>query len=371
MMYRVTYSTGGYLSLLAAMSLAAAGAQPLDGQAAKASNTEASSTPSSPHLTAAGPRHATMGADSVEAPLRVLMVVPMTGGSSRFDYQSFDPERQRLYIAHMGAGQLVAFDVRARHIVATVDGFPKVTGVLVVPSLNRIYASAAGAHRVMVVDGSTLKVIAEVGGISFPDGLAYAPDRGKLFVSDEVGRRDLVIDVHTNRAIGAVELGGEAGNTQYDSVARRIWVAVQTLNSLVAIDPATDHIVGRYVLPGADHPHGLLIDAPRRLAFVANQGNHRLHVVDLRSMRVLSDYQVGEDPDVLAFDPGLRRLYVAAESGEVTVFTERADGLEPAGRYRAPHAHSVAVDPGAHEVFLPLADVKGRPVLRILAPTSV
>src|SRR5262249_16398103 len=102
----------------------------------------------------------------------------------------------------------------------------------------------------------------------------------------------------------------------------------------------------------------------------ANQGNHRLLVVDLRSMRVLSDYQVGEDPDVLAFDPGLRRLYVAAESGEVTVFTERADGLEPAGTYRAPHAHSVALDPGAHEVFLPLADVKRRPVLRILAPTS-
>jgi DNA-binding beta-propeller fold protein YncE len=145
---------------------------------------------------------------------------------------------------------------------------------------------------------------------------------------------------------------------------------VQTRNELVAIDPAADRIAGRYALPGADQPHGLLIDAPRRLAFVANQGNHRLLVVDLRTMRVIGEYPIGEDPDVLAFDPGLRRLYVASESGDVAVFNEGEDRLEPAGTYRAAHAHSVAVDPRTHEVFLPLADVNGRPVLRILRPGS-
>ncbi len=209
-----------------------------------------------------------------------------------------------------------------------------------------------------------------MGGIHFPDGLAYAPDERKVFVSDESGRRDIVIDAPTNRMVGAVELGGEAGNTQYDSVGHRVWVAVQTRNELVAIDPAADSIEGRYPLPGADHPHGLLIDVPRRLAFVANQGNHRLLVVDLRGMRVLGAYPVGEDPDVVAFDPGLRRLYVASEAGEVTIFEERDGRLERAGAYRAPRAHSVAVDPRTHEVFLPLADLNGRPVLRILAAVN-
>jgi DNA-binding beta-propeller fold protein YncE len=135
-----------------------------------------------------------------------------------------------------------------------------------------------------------------------------------------------------------------------------------------AIDPKSEHIVGRYQLSGADHPHGVLIDTSARLAFVANEGNDKLLVVDLQAMRVTSEYAVGREPDVLAFDPGLRRLYVASESGVVTVFAELERRLELLGAYAAPQAHSVAVNPITHEVYLPLASLAGHPVLRILAP---
>jgi hypothetical protein len=40
-------------------------------------------------------------------------------------------------------------------------------------------------------------------------------------------------------------------------------------------------------------------------------------VVDLANMKVLATYPVGKDPDVLAFDTGLKQLYVSAESGSV------------------------------------------------------
>ena len=44
-------------------------------------------------------------------------------------------------------------------------------------------------------------------------------------------------------------------------------------------------------------------------------------------MKVLSTYQVGEDPDVLAYDPGLKRLYVSVESGTVTIFQNNGESL--------------------------------------------
>ena len=78
---------------------------------------------------------------------------------------------------------------------------------------------------------------------------------------------------------------------------------------------------------------------------------------------------IGSDPDVLAFDPVLGRLYVAAESGVVAVLEERDGSLVQLGWYRAPKAHSVAVDPATHRVYVPLANVGGRPILRVLAPT--
>ena len=38
------------------------------------------------------------------------------------------------------------------------------------------------------------------------------------------------------------------------------------------------------------------------------------------------------------------------------------------GEYRAPHSHSVAVDPATHRVYLPIQDIDGKSVLRIMKP---
>jgi hypothetical protein len=67
----------------------------------------------------------------------------------------------------------------------------------------------------------------------------------------------------------------------------------------------------------------------------------------------------------------LRRLYVACESGALAVFEERDAKLTSLGQYRAPHAHTVAVDPHTHRVYLPLQDIDGKPVLRILVPAAM
>ena len=137
-------------------------------------------------------------------------------------------------------------------------------------------------------------------------------------------------------------------------------MAVQSRDQLAVIDPRGQQIVRRVGLAGCDHDHGLLVDAPHRLAFVACDGNARLLVVDLDQMRVTAAHRVGRSPDVLAFDLGLGRLYVGSESGTVTVFAERAGRLVRLGAGVMPHAHAVAVDPRAHRVYPPLEREPGR-----------
>ena len=310
-------------------------------------------------------------ASTAEAPLRVVTDVPLPGSASRFDYQSLEPASGRLFISHMGAGQLVVFDVRAGRVMANLDGFPTVTGVLAVPVEHRAYASATGDHAVVVVDDSTLRIVARVPGPRFPDGIAYAPEQRRVFVSDESGRRDVVIDAATNTVVAQIELGGEAGNTQYDAGSHCVVVAIQTANQLAVIDPATATIVRRITFDEAvRYPHGFYIDAPHRLAFLSGQESGTLGVLDLRTLQLRQVLPIGGDPDVLAFDPSLGRLYVAAESGVVALFEERDGSLGQLGWYRAPKAHSVAVDPATHRVYLPLANVSSHPVLRVLVPSD-
>jgi DNA-binding beta-propeller fold protein YncE len=292
----------------------------------------------------------------------------MPGPAVRFDYQSLDTTTGRLYLSHMNANQLVVFDVKKREVVANLDGFPSVHGVWAVSELGRVYASATGEHQVAVVDMKTLKTIARVGPIHYPDGIAYAPGPKRVFVSDEHGNADAVIDTTTNSLVTSIALSGGAGNTVYDPTSGRILVAVHGKDELVAIDPASAKIVAHYPLSGIENPHGIALDVAGRLAFVAGEENHKLAVVDLTTMQVLGTYEVGEDPDVLAFDPGLKLLYVSAESGQVRVFREDGKALILLGGIDMPRAHTVSVDPDTHLVYFPLENVAGHPILRIMKP---
>jgi DNA-binding beta-propeller fold protein YncE len=299
--------------------------------------------------------------------LTKLADVPLPGGATRFDYQSFDPKTKTLFIAHMGDGELIAFNTDTRSVVARLRGFPTVTGVLAVPELHRVFASVAGHHEVAVVDTEVMKVVGRIPAGEFPDGLAYSPETGRIFVSDERGGQETVIDAKTIRRIGTIDLGGEVGNTQYDAESHLILANAQTRNQMVVIDPVSQKIVGRHALAGGQSPHGLLIVAPKRLAFVACEGDSKLLVVDLETFQVKQVLSTGDGPDVLAFDSGLERLYVATESDVVSVFQLRGKTLEKLEDVRvAPNAHTVSVDSEAHEVYLPLENVNGLPVLRIM-----
>ena len=313
--------------------------------------------------------HAQSAAE-IDKLLTKVVDVSMPGPAVRFDYQTFDPSSGRLYIAHMNADQLVVYSTAEKRVVANLDGFKRVHGVTVAPELHRVYASVTGNHQVASVDTKTLKVIGTAGPVTYPDGLAYAPKQNKVFVSDEHGGVDAVIDGASNKLIANISLGGGAGNTVYDPASGRILVAVHGLNLLAVIDPATNQIVERVPLAELKNPHGIALDADAHIAFIAGEENHSLAMLDLNSMKVLAIYQVGEDPDVLAYDVGLKRLYVSAESGTVTIFQSTGRSLMLLGSFNMPHAHTVAVDSKTHLVYFPLENVDGHPLLRIMRPAD-
>src|SRR5258708_16211038 len=129
----------------------------------------------------------------------------------------------------------------------------------------------------------------------------------------------------------------------------------QSTSELVEVDPATDKIVRRIKVPGADGNHGLLIDSASRRAFIACEGNDRLIVIDIRSGAALGQFPVAKDPDVLAFDAQRQMLYVAGESGEVSEFSVSGAGVRKSREsFLAPYAPGVAVHTTNHEIHFPL-----------------
>ena len=315
--------------------------------------------------------------------------IPLGARTSRFDYGSLDAAAGRLYIAKMGSGKLLAFDTRAGKLVAELDGFPTVTGVLSVPPLHKVYASVPGAGlsvtismalgmvglsqgsgAVAILDAEDLHEIARLPGGVFPDGIAYDPKHQRVFVSDEQGGAVLVIDAVTDKLIARIDVGGEVGNVQYDLATDKVYAAIQSRDDLAVIDPAAVTLMLRYSLAGCAHPHGLAIAPNAAFGYVACDGNDRLLTVELATGKVLNALPLGRDPDVMAIDAGTHRLYVAGESGVLSSF-DIADPAKPDALgdvFVGPNAHAFAIDPASHRLFFPLGNVGGQSVLRVLAP---
>jgi len=304
-------------------------------------------------------------------PLQPVADIPLGGNTTRLDYTSLDADRHLLFIAHLGDSAVIVFDVQARRVVARIANVSKVHGVLAIPQLHTVYASATGTNEVVAIDDRSWQITARIPAGVYPDGMAYAPEVRKLYVSDEHGNTETVIDVGRNVRVATIPLGGEVGNSQYDPASQHVFANVQTRAELVEIDPVTDKVVGRTPLPGAKGNHGLLIESERQLAFIACEDNATLLVLDLRTRKIAVSFRTGNDPDVLAFDPGLGLLYVAGESGNTALFGFEGGKVVKVGEvFSGPHAHVVAVDPLTHDVYFPLMNLDGATALRIVRPSQ-
>lgn len=305
-------------------------------------------------------------------PIADITVVPAASPRSwplRMDYESIDPKRRMLFVAYLGADEVVAVDIASNVVAGHVTALRAVHGILAVPSLHRVYASATGSDEVATIDEGTLAVVSRAPGGDYPDGIAYDARDDEMFVSDEHGGTVTVIDTRSGLRRKTIDVGGQAGNTQFDPPSRRAFTDVQTKDDVAEIDPVAGRVVARHRLSGCEHDHGLALDSARRLAFVACDENAKLLVMDLDDWKTLAAFGVGDEPDVLALDPGLGRLYVASESGVVSVFQERGRALRPLGSaFLADEAHTVAVDPVTHRVYFALENAGGKAVIRVMAP---
>jgi DNA-binding beta-propeller fold protein YncE len=309
--------------------------------------------------------------DIAGLPLRRVSETALTGGAVRFDYAVLDAARGLLFAAHMGAGQLVEVDVHAHTVVRTLDDLPDVHGVIVVPDKHRVYATATGRNQMVAIDEDSGVVVFTAPTDAYPDGLAYDPIRNTVWTTNEHAGSETVIDADTGSVRATVPLGGQVGNVVYDPTTTRMVVAVQGRDELALIDPVSFAVTDRIPTPGCDHPHGQTLDTAAQVMFVGCAHNATMGTVDLPGRAVIDHEHVGEAPDVLVYDAGAHRVYVAGESGWVSVFDHSGGHIAPRGTAQlADGAHSLALDPLTHHTYFPVPKGSGGgPVLWEFEPT--
>ena len=92
---------------------------------------------------------------------------------------------------------------------------------------------------------------------------------------------------------------------------------------------------------------------------------------DLKTHRIVTSIKIDGGPDSAAFDPALHRIYSAGKSGKLTVIQQDGpDGYRVLAEIRTHYeAHTLAVDPVSHKVFVAYASLLARPRIAVFSPT--
>ena len=160
----------------------------------------------------------------------------------------------------------------------------------------------------------------------------------------------------------------ETGMPQYDPVIRKVYVNLQDENIFAVIDPVTDEVIGRYSVGKCKGNHGMALAPEQHRAFLACEGNDLMTVLDLDKHQVIAFLPMAGGPDVIKFDSGLKRIYVACSSGAISVFQ-----MDDPDHYRKledfpvqKKVHSLAVDGETHRVYVPEQEEDGKAVARMV-----
>lgn len=303
------------------------------------------------------------------ATLKKITTIDLHGPrGGHFDHLDMDYDDHYLLSAETGAGILYVIDVQRNAVVAAIHGLPGITVPVYVPGFKKVYACDWGENKIGVVNLKQMKVVKRLASSEKPNGGTYAKDFGKVYISDTLGKELQAIDVRSDKPAKTLRFESETGMTQYDEIGRKVWLNLRNANEIAEIDPQADKVAARYHVAGCDFNHAMAIDAKNRRAFLLCVGNNVFTVFDLERHRAIAHIPLPEGADDVKFDAGLRRVYVACESGAITVIEEQdADHFRKLEDFPVQKGvHTLEVDAQTHRVFTPEAEEDDQPVCRMI-----
>ena len=251
--------------------------------------------------------------------------LPPNAKAGGFDHAAVHEPTGRIYVAHTANDAVDVIDITVQRYVRSIAGLTAVAGALVAePDL--VFTSHRGENTVGVFTTADVPRVEKIAVGIRPNGLAYDPRRGRLLVA-HVGDPAIagsftvsVIDVRARKRIADVPVAGRTRWAVYDALSDAFHVNIADPPQIIVVESADPVRIRRVVAISHAGPHGLDIDVRSRRLFCACDAGV-LIAVDADTGKLLGSHPIAGVPDVVFFNPGLNRLYVAiGDPGVIEVF---------------------------------------------------
>ncbi|MGA2562022.1 MAG: YncE family protein [Steroidobacteraceae bacterium] len=242
------------------------------------------------------------------------------GGLGGWDYLTFDPVANRLYISR--ADRVLVMNTLDGSIVSTIADTQGVHGIALAPSIGQGFISDGRADTVTVFDLHSLATLRTipVNGHN-PDAILYDEASKRLYTFNGASHDISVIDPLKAAVIATIPAGGKPEFAATDR-AGHIFFNIEDSSQISEIDASKAERIATWPLTNCDSPTGLALDiAHRRLFSVCR--NAVLVVTDAVSGKKVAEAPIGNGPDAAAFDAERGLVFSSnGQDGTLTVIHE-------------------------------------------------
>jgi YVTN family beta-propeller protein len=277
------------------------------------------------------------------------------GGEGGWDYLTFDPDGNRVFIAH--SKEILVVDANSGKKLGSIpaDG---AHGVAL--AAGKGFSTNGRAGTITVFDAQSLKPIQDIKAGENPDAIIYDPNSKQVIVMNGRSKDVMVIDPSTLKVTHTIPLDGKLEFAAAEP--GHIFVNVEDTAQIADIDSMKWTVLHKWNLNGCEEPSGLAIDADKQRLFTVC-GNNVMLVVKATDGSVLARVPIGSGTDGAAFDPATDSAFASNGEGTITVVREGKNGKYEVTESvtTARGARTIAVDPKTHRLFTATAEF-GPPV---------
>lgn len=174
---------------------------------------------------------ATIPSESVYSPAYAVIDRAVVGGPGRWDFVTFEPSRQRLFISR--GDRVQVWSSRSHTVIGEISGTAGVHGIAPAEELNRGFTSngQAGTLSVFRLDDLRAVGVIPIPGLN-PDAILYAPKFRRVYAFDGRSGDVTVVDAVSLKVLARIALAGKPEVAVEDD-AGQLFVNIEDTSEVV------------------------------------------------------------------------------------------------------------------------------------------
>ncbi len=274
------------------------------------------------------------------------------GGQGWWDYESIDPQMNRLYVSH--ADKVHIIDLKNNRVIGEIEGLNGVHGIVFDDKSGKGFISNGRNDTVSVFDLKSLKVTNNIYVTGKdPDAIVFDPFTKRVFTMNGRGNNVTVIDAKTDSILGTIKLEGTPEFAVLNGKGS-MFVNIEEKNQVAEFNTETLEIIKTWSVAPGDAPSGLAIDIKNNILFSGCR-NKMMVISNAGTGKVITTVPIGGHVDGCGFDPDTHLIFSSNGEGSLTVIKEESPEkfivLENIKTEKG--LRTMALDPATHNIYLP------------------